>query len=103
MFHRFILSFLTTFTCFSAFSQQKFTISGYVKDAATGENLIAATIGVRGTTIGTTSNDYGFYSMTLTQGNYTLSFSYLGYVEKDTAIELNQDVRLNLNLKSEHK
>jgi len=85
----------------SLFAQQKFTISGYVKDAFTGENLIAATIGVKGTSTGTPANDYGFYSLTLPQGNYTIAFSYLGYIEKDTAIQLNQDMRINMNLKSQ--
>ncbi|MFI5135379.1 MAG: TonB-dependent receptor domain-containing protein, partial [Chitinophagales bacterium] len=83
------------------FAQQKFTISGYVKDVSTGENLIAATIGVKGSATGTTANDYGFYSITLSQGTYTIAFSYLGYTEKDTAIQLNQDLRINMNLKSQ--
>src|SRR6185295_15569065 len=86
---------------FRTSAQQKFTISGYVKDATTGENLIAATIGIKGTATGTTANGYGFYSITLPQSTYTIACSYLGYVEKDTVLILMQDVRLNLNLKSE--
>src|SRR5690242_697809 len=82
-------------------AQQKFTISGYVKDTTTGENLIGATVAVKGTTIGTAANDYGFYSLTLAQGAYTITCSYLGYVAKDTALILARDLRLNINLKTE--
>ncbi|HYV91097.1 MAG TPA: TonB-dependent receptor [Chitinophagales bacterium] len=97
----FFTSLFTIPYSLSTSAQQKFTISGYVKDATTGENLIAATIGIKGTSTGTTANDYGFYSITLPQSTYTIACSYLGYVEKDTVLILMQDVRLNLNLKSE--
>lgn len=96
-----LVSVFTFHFSFFTAAQQKFTISGYVKDATTGENLIAATIGIKGTTTGTTANGYGFYSITLDAGDYTIACSYLGYVEKDSAITLTQDVRLNINLKSE--
>ncbi|MEO5674372.1 MAG: TonB-dependent receptor, partial [Chitinophagales bacterium] len=73
---------------------------GYIKDVSTGENLIAATVGVKGTSMGTTANDYGFYSITLPQGDYIISVTYLGYVPLDTIISLSADLRLNLALKS---
>src|SRR5262245_29889314 len=73
---------------------QRFTVSGYLKDATSGESLISATVGVKGTTIGTSANDYGFFSLTLDAGSYTLAFSYIGYVSKDTAINLAGDLRL---------
>jgi len=81
-------------------AQQKFTISGYIKEAGTGESLIGAVIGVKGTTNGTASNDYGFYSLTLSQGDYTLDISFLGFQSIDTLIHLTEDVRLNLDMKT---
>ncbi len=62
------------------FSQQKFTISGYVKELGSGESLIGVNIYlVSKPSVGTVSNTYGFYSITLDSGNYDLQFSYLGY------------------------
>jgi len=58
---------------FSAFSQNKFTLSGSVKDLSDGEDLIGLTISVKEMpATGTVSNVYGFYSLTLPQGEYTI-------------------------------
>ncbi|MBK9732974.1 MAG: TonB-dependent receptor [Chitinophagaceae bacterium] len=81
-------------------AQQKVTLSGYVKEAATGETLIGATIGVKGTSNGTSSNDYGFYSFSIAPGIYTFVFSYLGFEEIDTTVTLSQDLRININMKT---
>ena len=51
---------------------QKYTISGYVKDKATGEDLIGANVMVAGQSIGTSANGYGFYSLTLHGGKYDI-------------------------------
>ncbi|MEP7128710.1 MAG: TonB-dependent receptor, partial [Chitinophagales bacterium] len=81
-------------------AQQKVTLSGYVKEAATGETLIGATIGVKGTGNGTSSNDYGFYSLSVAPGTYTFVFSYLGFEEIDTTVTMSQDLRININMKT---
>ena len=57
---------------------QKFTISGSVRDSATGEFLIGANIGIPEISTGCVSNAYGFYSLTLPAGNYNLKIEYLG-------------------------
>ncbi|KXK28830.1 MAG: TonB-dependent receptor plug [Bacteroidetes bacterium OLB12] len=62
-----------------SFSQNRATVSGYLKDAANGEALIGATIYVKSLSTGATTNVYGFYSLTLEPGNYEVSFSYIGY------------------------
>ena len=81
---------------------QKFTVSGYIKDATDGEDLIGANVFVKtDVTKGTTANAYGFYSLTLPAGEYTLVFQYLGYSKQEKTINLNQDVRLNVNLAPE--
>ncbi|MEI6123768.1 MAG: TonB-dependent receptor [Bacteroidota bacterium] len=69
---------------------RKFTISGYLKDALTGEVLIGAYIFAKGTHFGTAANEYGYFSLTIPSGNYTLMFSFIGYktlVEDITLLE----------------
>ncbi len=73
--------------------QQKYTISGYLKDHATGEVLIGAYVYAKGTTLGTTANEYGYYSLTMPAGNYSLMFSFIGYKS------IEEDIVLNANLK----
>jgi hypothetical protein len=74
---------------------QKFTISGSVKDGKTGEELIGASIRLKtNRSVGTVTNEYGFYSLTLEKGNYTLIYDYIGYekVEKDIVLDKNQQL-----------
>ena len=80
-------------------AQNKFTLSGYVKDEVSGETLLGANIYDQSNpTQGTSSNLYGFYSITLPEGNYNMVFSYLGYEDKIIEVQLNQDVRLNVEM-----
>lgn len=76
----------------------KFTISGYVKDQSTGETLPGATIQIENTSTGTISNNYGFYSLTLQEGDYQLLFSFVGYRDTSRNIELTKNQILNLEL-----
>ncbi|WP_247235583.1 TonB-dependent receptor [Telluribacter sp. SYSU D00476] len=79
-------------------AQHRFTISGSLKDAKNGEDLIGATVGVQGGTSGTTTNAYGFYSLTLPAGKYTLVYSYIGYTTQTRQIDLKENSTLNLEL-----
>ena len=82
------------------FSQNKYTLSGYVKDAATGEDLIGAYVYLKqDVTTGTVTNIYGFFSMTLPEGNYDIVISYIGYETQNKSLDLNSDLRLNIQLK----
>ncbi|MFM6914194.1 MAG: carboxypeptidase-like regulatory domain-containing protein, partial [Aquirufa sp.] len=65
---------------------QKSTISGYLKDAASGEGLIGASVYVKELKTGNVTNTYGFYSLTLPLGKYTLVFSSSGYKKKEQDI-----------------
>lgn len=69
-------------------AQAKFTVNGYVKDSLTGETLIGANITVKDKGRGVSSNQYGFFSLTLTQGRYDLLVSYVGYVQKTLPVVL---------------
>ena len=79
---------------------QNFTINGYIKDSANGETFIGSSIRVaENASIGATSNAYGFYSLSLPKGNYTLLYSYLGFETVERKIELNQNLSINIDLK----
>lgn len=92
----FILLFFTSFTLSA--QEKKFTISGNIKDNSNGEDLIGAEVIISGTRTGTVSNPYGFYSLSLPQGKYTLVFSYIGYLKKEVPVELTSDIKLNVDL-----
>ncbi|NJO87452.1 MAG: TonB-dependent receptor plug domain-containing protein [Lewinella sp.] len=80
---------------------QKATVSGYLRDAANGETLIGATVQVKGTTLGTTTNEYGFYALTLEAAEYTLVAGYLGFANQSMVVDLRGgNVQLNLELEA---
>ena len=82
----------------SAIAQNTYTISGYVQDNESGENLIGVSIYDQKNYKGTASNQYGFYSLTLDEGNYAIIFSFIGYKSITKNIALNKDIRLNIGL-----
>ena len=83
----------------SVLAQESFTLSGYVRDKDSGEDLIGASVRVVDSTgRGTVTNVYGFYSLTLPEGNYTINYSYVGYTSQAFEIDLSQDIRQNINL-----
>ncbi len=91
---------LFLFFCFQyTQAQEKFSISGYLKDAATGEALVGATVYVQELQTGTSANVYGFYSLTIPKGTYNVLYSYVGYDDSVTNIKLTDDVKFNLELK----
>jgi hypothetical protein len=83
------------------FAQTKFTISGYIKDASNGETMIGATIYAQEAKNGTMTNPYGFYSLSLPAGTYTLNFSYIGYVAVQKQVELKENLKLDIELGEE--
>ena len=81
-------------------AQKKYTLSGYFKDAATGETLIGATITEKGNAKGISSNQYGFYSLTLAEGSYAFLASSVGYQPLPFNLELLKDTVINISLNS---
>ena len=78
---------------------QEYTISGYVRDQSSGEHLIGAYVYLEDhPERGTTTNEYGFYSLTLAGGQYRIVFSYLGYRTEVVPIVLSSDTVLNVEL-----
>ena len=76
----------------------KRSISGHVKDATTGEDLIGATIYIEELQSGTATNVYGFYSLHLKPGKYTLKYSYIGYEQEVIEVEHVEDRTLDVEL-----
>lgn len=89
----FILLFSLNF-----FAQDKFTLSGVVKDSITNETLIGVNIIIPELQSGTMTNEYGFYSITLPQGEYNIQVSYLGFKTISQTINLQQDKKLDFTL-----
>jgi outer membrane cobalamin receptor len=77
---------------------QRHTISGYVKDAATGESLIGSAVLNRKTLQGTTANVHGFYSLTLSADSITLLCSYVGYAPIQLKLLLKKDTVIDISL-----
>jgi hypothetical protein len=84
-------------------AQDKFTVSGYLKDAKNGEALIGATISKQGTSIGASANEYGFFSLTLPKGTHTLLVIYIGYTNQLKEIVLDKNTTLNFNMSEDNK
>jgi len=77
----------------------KYTISGTIKDSSSGETMLSTTIRVKELgNIGTTSNEYGFYSLTLPDGDYTLVVNYFGFEKKEIPIKLSENLIINVDL-----
>jgi hypothetical protein len=94
-----LLSVIFSFLVFSVQAQTKFTISGYVKDAKTGEELIGANIIIKElSATGAIANAYGFYSITIPEGNYTVTAQFIGYEPNSVTLELKQNTKLNFTL-----
>ncbi|MES2430853.1 MAG: TonB-dependent receptor [Bacteroidota bacterium] len=83
-----------------ATAQNKYTISGYVKDAQNGETLIGASVSVKSMSKGVTTNQYGFYSITLLAGKHTLIATYAGFQSKAFEVTLDAYVQLNFDMLS---
>ena len=82
----------------SASEVRLFTLSGYVKDAGSGENLIGASIYIEELMSGTITNHYGFYSLSMVAGEYNIRVSYIGYDNERLAVSLTKNVTLDIEL-----
>ena len=93
-----ILFTLITLSFGSALAQEKATLSGNIRDKSDGEDIIGARIKVKDQTIGTVTNEYGFYSLTIPKGKYTIVFSFPGYKDIEEEIGLDQNVTKDISL-----
>lgn len=91
-----ILTFCISICLMSA--QENYTISGYITDAESGETLIGATALVKEIGNGAVSNEYGFYSISVPKGKYTLEFSYIGFGNVIKPFSLSANYKLDVEM-----
>jgi hypothetical protein len=92
-----LLYFLFLFSIYS-FSQEKFTLSGIIKDANSNETIIGVNVSIPELKTGITTNEYGFYSLTLPKGEYKIVISYVGFSTLTEKIVLTQNIKKNYSL-----
>jgi hypothetical protein len=95
-----LLLLITTSLQLSA--QSRYTLSGYLKDKKNGETLIGATVYVKETKQGIVTNPYGFYSISLPKGEYTVTITFVGYNKVEKKVSLTSNTILNEELGSEN-
>lgn len=99
-----MLHFKKIFLCLcflvsTVFSQEKITVSGTIYDDLNNETLIGVSVFFPELNAGTTTNEYGFYSITIPKGNYKIQISYLGYTTIVESLILSDKITKNFKLK----
>ncbi len=102
IFKIFLLFFLLANITVSAGLSTRHTIKGHITDASSGEVLPGATVQIESVNKGTTTNNYGFYSINLKEGAYKLKISYIGYNTEYFDIELNSNESIDFELEPIH-
>ena len=82
-------------------AQKNYTLSGYVLDSQSNELIIGSSVIVEGLNIGTITNSYGFFSITIEEGNYNIRIQNLGFKDNTQNINLNKNLSLNIYLTEE--
>ena len=95
-----LLCHLLLFIGFVTLRAENITISGYVKDDKTGEELLGATIYDATSGLGAVTNIYGFYSLSIPSGTVNLVFAYMGYTPSNKTFDLEESLTLNIELAS---
>ncbi|MGI9548343.1 MAG: carboxypeptidase-like regulatory domain-containing protein, partial [Flavobacteriaceae bacterium] len=80
-------------------AQQRYTLSGTISEGSSNESLIGVTLLVAELRTGVTTNEYGFYSLTLPEGEYEIRITSLGYEDIVRTIDLNQNLKINFLMK----
>ena len=101
--NRYLPFILISLLCFSfnSWGQQKFTLSGSISESSSNETLIGVNVAIPELSTGVTTNEYGFYSITLPEGTYTILISYLGFEDILQEITLTENKRINYLLEEE--
>lgn len=82
----------------TAFGQEKFTLSGTLSDSGSNETIIGSSIYIKELQTGTTTNEYGFYSISLPAGTYTVLITSIGFGSIEETIVLDRNIRKNIKL-----
>jgi hypothetical protein len=96
---RYFICFILLLGIYSKTFTQNFTIGGTITDASNGETAVGTTVLIKELNKATSTNQYGFYSISVPKGEYTIVFSYLGYESISKAITLDKNISLNIALR----
>ena len=91
-----LLLLLTIIT--TGFSQEKVTLSGTITAANSNETIIGSNIVIKSIPAYTSTNEYGFYSITIPKGNYKIEISSIGFQTKEINVDLNKNTKLNISI-----
>src|SRR6476661_1329494 len=91
----FLIVFIV-FTGIHSYAQNKYTLNGYIRDSVSGESILSASISFGGKVIA--SNSFGFYSITLDEGEYTVLVSHASYMTRAVSVQLTHDIQQNILL-----
>ncbi len=80
------------------YEPRKFTLNGRIRDAESNEHLIGANIQIKGTSLGSITNGYGYYSITLDEGKYNVIISHIGYKSLRTQVELKSNTYVSFSV-----
>ena len=94
-----VLSFLFAISV-SSFAQSKFTLNGYVRDSASGETIIGATVSASNPSKSVITNQYGYYSLTLDSGTYAISISHISFFARSFTLLLDKNIEADFLLLS---
>jgi len=97
-----VILVLILLSALPSFAQRKITISGIVKSRSKGETLIGATVRVDGSG-GSVTNEYGFYSISLSPGSHDLEFSAVGLLTRNLTVNVTRDTSVNIFLPDDTK
>jgi hypothetical protein len=95
-----IAIYLAILSVFPAFAQEKFTLSGTILDAQNNETLIGVSIYLPELKMGTTTNEYGYYSLSVPKGEHTLQISYIGFATVSEKISISRNTKKTIHLTS---
>ena len=98
VFSRVLSVFGFVILCFGAFSQQNYTVSGTISDASNGENLIGVLVTIQNTNYATVCNSYGFYSISIPEGDYTINIRQMGYSNQLLPLKLHSSQLINFKM-----
>lgn len=94
---------LLLFISLGVYGQEKYTLSGTITEAASGETLIGVNVLIPELNAGTITNEYGFYSLTVAAGTYEVVFSSLGFANFTETIVFDQNIQRNMSLSEDEQ
>ena len=81
-------------------AQETYTLSGFIREELSSEDLIGANVVCENLNIGATTDAYGFYSISLPEGTYSIRYSFIGYIDQVIQVSMTADKRMDILLKT---